>query len=109
MSSNKEIRTLTVSDAAEAICRAKNLLILFHVHPDGDAVGSAFALRAFVEKNGGRAWCACADEIPERFRFITNGVQESILVEAIPEDFSPDTVLSVDTASPSQLGALYEI
>ena len=109
MSSNKEFRTLTVSDAAEAICRAKNLLILFHVHPDGDAVGSAFALRAFVERNGGRAWCACADEIPERFRFITNGVQESILVEAIPEDFSPDTVLSVDTASPSQLGALYEI
>lgn len=108
MSSNIEFRALTVSDAAEVICSAKNILILFHVHPDGDAVGSAFALRAFVETNGGRAWCVCADELPERFRFISDGVQESVLAESIPEDFLPEVIVSVDTASPSQLGALYE-
>lgn len=104
-----EFRAFSCDEAAELICAHKKILILFHVHPDGDSVGSAFALRAFVEHIGGEAVCVCADELPERFRFITDGVQESVRVEAIPEGFAPDLTVSVDTASPSQLGALYEI
>ena len=105
----REYLTLSSKQAAERLLSAKRVLILFHVHPDGDAVGSAFALRAFIEHIGGRAWCVCADELPERFGFINEGVQESVLREAIPEDLCPELTVSVDTASPSQLGALYEI
>ena len=107
--SSCEYRSVEVSEAADILCESKNILILFHVHPDGDAVGSAFALRAFVEHFGGQAWCVCADELPERFGFITEGVQDSTLVSSIPEGFVPDAIVSVDTASPSQLGALYEV
>ena len=106
---SRQFRTLTPREAAGVICENKNILILFHVHPDGDAVGSAFALRAFVNSIGGRGWCACADRLPDRFGFVFEGVQESVLVEDIPEDFTPDAVVSVDTASPSQLGSLYEV
>ena len=105
----REYLTLSPKQVAERLCIAKRVLILFHVHPDGDAVGSAFALRAFIEYIGGRAWCVCADELPERFAFINQGIQESVLRESIPEDFCPELTVSVDTASPSQLGALYEI
>ena len=105
----REYLTISPKQAAEMLCLAKRVLILFHVHPDGDAVGSAFALRAFIEHIGGRAWCVCADELPERFGFINVGVQDSVLKEAIPEGFCPELTVSVDTASPSQLGALYEI
>ena len=107
--SSSTYRELDRKQAARLICQAKSVLILFHVHPDGDAVGTAFALRAFVEHIGGRAVCICADELPERFGFISNGVQESVKKEAIPEGFDPDLTVSVDTASPSQLGSLYEI
>ncbi len=106
---SQNYRTLSVNEAADIICENKNVLILFHVHPDGDAVGSAFALRAFVNGIGGRAWCACADRLPDRFGFIFEGVQESVLAEDIPADFVPDAIISVDTASPSQLGGLYEL
>ena len=110
MSENiKEYKALAPREVAEKLIAAKSVLILFHVHPDGDSVGSAFALRSFVEHIGGRAWCICADELPDRFGFIRDGVQESVLRESIPEDFSADLTVSVDTASPSQLGALYEI
>ena len=105
----REYRAFSTREAAELICRNKNILILFHVHPDGDAVGSAFALRSFVESIGGRAWCLCADKLPDRFGFIFEGVQDSVLIEDMPEDFKPDAIVSVDTASPSQLGALYEV
>ena len=110
MSDNaREYRALTADAAAELICSHEKILILFHVHPDGDAVGSAFALHAFIGHIGGEAWCVCADPLPERFAFIYGGVQESVKHEDIPEGFTPDLIVSVDTASPSQLGALYEI
>ena len=102
-------RTLSIDSAVDILCGAKKVLILFHVHPDGDAVGSAFALRTTLESFGNRAWCVCADEVPDRLRFLSDGAQDSVLPDSIPADMVPDAVVSVDTASPSQLGALYEI
>ncbi len=82
--------------------------ILFHARPDADAVGSAFALRALLEVLGSPAYCLCADEIPQRLRFLTEGVQDSVLLESLPCGFENARVVTVDSASPSQLGALYE-
>lgn len=104
-----EHKALSLNEAAELLCSKKNILIFFHVHPDGDAAGSAFALKHFIDNAGGRAWCVCADEVPERLRFISEDSQSSVLPEAIPEDFEAELIVSVDTASPSQLGALYEV
>lgn len=109
MSENCQFASLNLDAAAERLNRGGRVLILFHVNPDGDAAGSAFALRAFVEAKGGKAWCVCANEMPERLNFISEDAQESVLPEAIPEGFEPDMIVSVDTASPSQLGALYEV
>ena len=86
----------------------KNTLVLFHVRPDGDAVGSALALKLLLEAMGSRAWCLCANEIPQRLAFLSEGVQKSALLESIPKDFDVERVITVDTASSSQLGALYE-
>jgi phosphoesterase RecJ-like protein len=104
-----EYRQISAEDAARQIADAERLLILFHVHPDGDAAGSAFALREFAVSFGKHAVCVCADELPERLQFIAGKSQESVLPDAIPEGFSPDLTVSVDTASPMQLGALYDI
>ena len=104
-----EFRALSVAEAAERLWEAERVLVLFHVNPDGDAVGSAFALRHTLEAIGKRAWCISASEVPERLCFAMNDTQKSSLYESIPEDLTPDLVVSVDTASPSQLGGLYEI
>ena len=101
-------RALTRGEAIARLLPVGDTLILFHVHPDGDAVGSAFALRRMLEALGSRAYCVCADEIPDRLRFVTDGVQESALPESIPADFAVSRIVAVDTASPAQLGALYE-
>ncbi len=101
--------SLSQNDVAERLISAKSVLILFHVNPDGDAIGSAFALRHALVSLGKRAWCISACEVPERLLFATEDSQGSVLMENIPEDLEPDLVVSVDTASPSQLGALYEV
>ncbi len=97
-----------MDEAAERLWGAERVLILFHVNPDGDAVGSAFALRHTLVSIGKRAWCISASEVPERLLFAMSDTQESSLYENMPEDFKPDLIVSVDTASPSQLGTLYE-
>lgn len=104
----REYKCYKAIDVAQRLCECSSCLILFHVHPDGDATGSAFALKVMLEGMGKSAYCICDGDIPERLKFIMRG-QESVRCESIPEGFSPDLIVSVDTASPSQLGGLYEV
>ena len=99
---------LTLTQVAQRLAVPVPTLILFHARPDGDAVGSAFALRALLTAMGMPAWCVCADEVPARLRFLMHGTQESVLPAAIPADVAWSRTVSVDTASPAQLGALWE-
>lgn len=104
-----EYRKLSLTELVGRIRRGDSTLVLLHRHPDGDAVGSGFALKLILEAMGCMAYCVCEDEIPERLRFLTEGLQNSILRENLPIDFVPAQILSVDTASPAQAGVLYPV
>ena len=97
-----------MNEFAALLKEKKSTVILFHARPDGDAIGSAFALRAMLAAQGMPVWCLCADEIPPRLRFLSDGVQDSVLESSLPADFCVERVVSVDTASPAQMGALAE-
>ncbi|MBQ7335816.1 MAG: DHH family phosphoesterase [Clostridia bacterium] len=84
-------------------------LLLFHRSPDADAVGSAFALRRMLTELGSRAWCVCANEIPARLQFLTNGDQDSVLPQCIPADFQVQRIVALDSASPAQLDSLFDL
>ena len=81
-------------------------LIIFHRNPDADAVGSAFALQRVLEQLGSATRCICCDEVPENLQFLMNGVQESVRSDAVLADFAPQRIITVDTASLSQMGDL---
>lgn len=108
MSEVNNYKSFSAEDVADFLLEKKSTLIIFHVHPDGDATGSAFALRTFLEENGCPAWCICADSLSERLSFLSVG-QDSVSRDDIPADFVTERVVTVDTASPGQMGALYEI
>ena len=86
-----------------------NTLIIFHRNPDADAIGSAFSLRSVLEQLGSPTRCICQDEVPQNLRFLTNGVQESVLAEAVLSNFEAERIISVDTASLSQMGTLADL
>ena len=104
-----DFRPLNLSALAQALRDNTDSLVIFHRHPDGDAIGSGFALRLLLEEMGCNVLCACEDEIPERFRFLVGDRQESILRERLPADFAPVQIITVDTASPAQMGTLYPV
>lgn len=97
---------LSFDELCQRICEYKKTLIVFHTKPDADAIGSAFALRYLLMMMGIPAICACDDEIPERLSFLCEEAQGSVLIDDIL--LGHERVISLDAASPAQLGHLYE-
>jgi len=76
--------------ALELIKSKKNILIVTHSSPDGDAIGSSVALLRALKKLELNASFLCLDAIPEKFAFLP-GVQD-----AVKELGSMDLVIRVD-------------
>ena len=92
--------SLSLSECVERLLTVKNPAVAFHIRPDGDSVGSATALCEIFRELSEDAVYIVADEIPERLKFLTEGIERGL-------QGSGRTVVSVDSASPSQLGDLY--
>ena len=61
----------TLEKAAKLLLERKNFIFLCHARPDGDTVGSAYALKYALEAVGKTAQVLCADAIPARLEFLT--------------------------------------
>lgn len=90
---------ITATKASSFLLENDKYAILTHSHPDGDTLGSAFALCSALRSVGKKANVVCPDEIPQKFLYLT--------VEGY-EDFEPETVVSVDVADVKLLGALQD-
>ncbi len=102
----ERFKALSLDELCASLCENKKTLIIFHLRPDADAVGSAFALRELFKMMDIQSYCACSEELPERLEFLTDGVQGSVLLE---DDMRLDyeRIISVDSATPAQLGELF--
>ena len=103
-----DFRALTLREVTEILKKPAPTLVLFHARPDGDAVGSAFALSLWLGAMGSPCYCVSADEVPLYLSFLTEGLQASTLVGSIPSGFENARVVTVDTASPAQMGSLFD-
>lgn len=105
----REFRQLKLDEVCALVKERMDTLIIFHVRPDADAIGSAFALKLVLEAMGSRAICVCENEIPSRLAFLTEKHQRSARFESLDKSFEFERVITVDTASPSQLGSLQSL
>lgn len=90
-------RIIDVADTAAMLSRADDVLILTHQYPDGDTIGSAFALCRALRHLGKRARVECTDEIPEKYDY---------LITEPAEAFEPQFIVAVDVADDKLLGGL---
>ena len=96
-----EIRKISREECADILLGIEHPLILCHIRPDGDTVGTAVALAKIYEALGKKAEISCAHPIPERLAFLLDEVEVTDKVDG-------RCCVAVDVASPSQLGAIYE-
>lgn len=95
------MNNITLKEAADMLLCHDNILVLTHISPDGDTLGSAFAIKyALPQKN---VVIICDDKLPGRLRFICGGV-DSLRPDRLPDSFEPGLIVSVDIASLSLAG-----
>jgi bifunctional oligoribonuclease and PAP phosphatase NrnA len=80
---------------------AGTVVILTHVRPDGDAIGSQLAMALALRKLGKTVLAWNEDGLPESFAFLTG----SELITMPPDEpMEFDVVLALDTAAKDRLG-----
>ncbi|MBR5444768.1 MAG: bifunctional oligoribonuclease/PAP phosphatase NrnA [Clostridia bacterium] len=104
----EQFPAITLEEICDILEDSPRMLILTHVNPDGDCIGSAFGLKLIVEAAGGSARCVSPSELPKRLRFLMSGQEDMLLGEDEPLD-EYDVICAVDVASPMQLGDLGRI
>ena len=87
---------ITIVEAADILRAADNIWILTHQFPDGDTLGSGFALCRALRALGKRAQVLCSDALPEKYDY---------MFEDLPEQtFEPEFICAVDVADAALLG-----
>lgn len=89
---------IDVKECAALLKEHNNILILTHAHPDGDTLGSGYALCRALYKLGKICCVVNADEIPKKFGYMYEDIA--------PLEFKPDYVVAVDVATDNLLGEL---
>lgn len=87
---------ITAVEAAEILKAEDNITILTHFHPDGDTIGSGFALLRALRKMGKKANVINNDEMHPKYAYIWKGIK--------PQKFEEKFVVAVDIATEDLLG-----
>ena len=90
------MKKITLKEAASLLSAHDKFKILTHNYPDGDCLGSGFALALALRKLGKQANVAVNGNIPSKFTYLVKNYEE--------QDFVPEYIVSVDVAAPTLLG-----
>ena len=93
-------RELNLNEVCEFLRTHDDYLLLCHATPDGDTLGSAFALALGLTAFGKKCMIKCADEIPDRYSYFTSHFEN--------REIDYKTVVAVDVADIVLLGGLAE-
>lgn len=94
------MKRLDVKECASLLKEYDNYLILSHRHPDGDTLGSAFALKNALDLLGKKSMVRCNDEMADKFSYLWQNVDNSKI--------KFDKIIAVDVADKKLLGEEFE-
>jgi len=81
-------------------------LVIAHIDPDGDCVGSMLALRAFLKDMGKDAACYIPGDVPRKYSRISG--MESLLYEDQVDPAEYDVIFTVDVPTLERAGGIFD-
>ncbi len=85
-----------------AVQQANNILVITHIGPDGDAVGSITAVGVALQQMGKHATLLCDDTIPERFSYLP--LVDQIQPPNETRTTNYDLLIAVDCGDETRMG-----
>lgn len=95
------MNNITLKEIAERLERCRKLVIVTHDRPDGDCIGSAYAVKNALTECETYVVNDCT--LSGRLQFVAGG-ESDLSPDRIGDDFRPDLVLAVDTATFAMTG-----
>lgn len=93
-------RDITLRQTARFLKKHDNFIIITHAYPDGDTLGSAYALYYGLKEIGKVAEVVCPDIIPKKYGYFVHETDHVSDENA--------TIIAVDVADPKLMGSLQE-
>lgn len=87
----------------QQLASAQRVVIVSHIRPDGDAVGSALAFGNALREAGKEVQCVLQDGVAERYRYLPGALEVSTMVGL---DF--DYLIVVDSADRYRVGTVLD-
>lgn len=92
-------------EVLEHVATGRRILLLAHLYPDGDVLGSQLGLGLALRAVGRAVTFACSHAVPEPYHFLPGAGEVQQWKEG-RADF--DLVVTLDTPDPSRVGGLLE-
>jgi bifunctional oligoribonuclease and PAP phosphatase NrnA len=93
-----------LSEVAEMLRLSGHSLVMSHISPDGDAIGSLLGMGWLLRELGQDPTLVCSDPVPQEFQFLPGC--SAVLTVAPPRLW--DTVICLDASDPARLGSAYQ-
>lgn len=92
----------TLEEVKRALKNAKTALVVSHIDPDGDSIGSMLVLGLLLEKLGLSTMLYCEDDVPKIYRFLY-GADEVRKTLTLSKHF--DIAFAADASDLNRLGS----
>ncbi len=94
------MKKIDIKECVSLLRDNDNFLILSHRSPDGDTLGSAFALKRALDLMGKKSMVRCQDSIHPKFSYLWENLDNS--------DIEYDKIIAVDVADKKLLGEEFD-
>ena len=94
----------TIESIGQAIKEADNILVITHISPDGDAIGSLTAAGVALTQLGKQFTLVCDDGLPRRFQFLPLA---DVVVTEPDRSLDYDLTISLDCGDVERMGKAY--
>ncbi len=83
----------------QQLAAAQNFVVIGHVRPDGDAIGSMLGLAHALRASGKQVDCVLQDGLPDKYAFLPGSVE---VLTAVPQEY--DYLIVVDSSDMMRTG-----
>ncbi len=88
-----------------AVQQANKILVITHIGPDGDALGSLTAVGVALQQMGKTATLMCDNQVPERFRYLP--LAEKVRPPSENRTAKYDLLIAVDCGDETRMGQAF--